>query len=202
MAKVYVVHCIDAEGPLYETLDATFSRLEQLFGISMEATEENLKKLQNCEVDLGGIENEVARTFDNFLVHTYGNFSEIATMLRRLNSREFREVLKDSNNEGWKCSWFCLDHAGFTEENPRMRIAGYHSIYDWYIKKIKDGLGDVIQWHYHPLPINGAYNACGVNYAASDNVFGILARKIIDRNFFRQYTDRAFIRKDRTHIGC
>lgn len=43
-----------------------------------------------------------------------------------------------------------------------MRIAGYHFIFDWY------------QWHYHPTPINGDYNACAMNYVTS----GILARKI------------------------
>ena len=47
MAKVYIVHCIDTEGPLYETLDATFHRLKQIFGINIEASEGNLKNLQN-----------------------------------------------------------------------------------------------------------------------------------------------------------
>lgn len=184
MSKVYIVHCIDTEGPLYETLDVTFDRLEQIFGIRMDATEENLKKLQNCEVELGGIEKEVARALGNALVHTYSNFTEIEAMLKKLNSKEFRETLKDSSNQGWKCSWFCLDHVGFVGENPRMRIAGYHAIYDWYIKKMNDSFGDTIQWHYHPLSINGDYHACGMNYVASSNVFEILARKIIDRKFF------------------
>lgn len=184
MPKVYIVHCIDTEGPLYETLDSTFGRLEQIFGIRMDATEENLKKLQKCEVDLGGIEKEVARALDNSLVRTYGNFSEIEAMLKKLNSREFRNALTDSNNQGWKCSWFCLDHVGFPGENPRMRIAGHHSIYDWYMKKIDDSLGDTIQWHYHPQSINGDYHACGMNYIASNHVFEVLARKIIDRKFF------------------
>lgn len=44
MAKVYIVHCVDTEGPLYETLDTTFKRLEQVFGIKLNATEEKLSK--------------------------------------------------------------------------------------------------------------------------------------------------------------
>lgn len=184
MAKVYIVHCIDTEGPLYETLDATFDRLEHIFGIKIEATKENLKKLQKCQYNLNGIEKEVAKTVDDFLVCTYGNFNEIETMLKKLNCREFREGLKDSNKTGWKCSWFCMDHVGFWGDNPRMRIAGWHSIYDWYSQRIDLLSGDTIQWHYHPLPINGNYNASGLNYVASSNVFEILARKIIDRMFF------------------
>ena len=61
MAKVYIVHCIDTEGPLYETLDATFHRVKDIFGIDMEPSLENLEKLQREEIDLGGKEKEVAR---------------------------------------------------------------------------------------------------------------------------------------------
>ena len=50
--KVYIVHCIDTEGPLYETLKATFKRVEAIFGIDIEATEENLKELQQGKIKL------------------------------------------------------------------------------------------------------------------------------------------------------
>ena len=184
MAKVYIVHCIDTEGPLYETLDATFNRIQQIFGIDIDHSEENLKKLQKGEIDLGGQEREVSKTLDNSLLCTYKNFSEIENMLKMLNDKKFREELVDSNGEGWKCSWFCMDHVGFSGENPRMRIAGYHSIYDWYIQRVAYSYGDIIQWHYHPLSVSGNYNACGMNYVASNNVFEVLARKVLDRQFF------------------
>lgn len=184
MAKVYIVHCIDTEGPLYESLNATFDRLNAIFGINIEPTEENLYKLQNGQINLGGIEGEVIRTLDGSLLSTYKNFDQIEEMFNKLNDKTFREQVIDSNGEGWKCSWFCMDHVGFQGDNPRMRIAGYHSIFDWYFPRIKRDYGDIIQWHYHPLPINGDYNACGMNYVSSGNVFDILARKIIDRGFF------------------
>ena len=60
---VYVVHCIDTEGPLYETMDATFERLKEIFGVEMEASMENLKRIQRGEVDLNGIETLVADAF-------------------------------------------------------------------------------------------------------------------------------------------
>lgn len=100
MAKVYIVHCVDTEGPLYETLDATFKRLKQVFGIELDATEENLRKLQNGELYLGGMEKEVARMLDDSLICTYGNFGQIETMLKKLNIKEFREKLKGTDGEG------------------------------------------------------------------------------------------------------
>ena len=32
-STVHVVHCIDTEGPLKETIHATFKRLEEMFGL-------------------------------------------------------------------------------------------------------------------------------------------------------------------------
>jgi hypothetical protein len=51
---LYIVHCIDTEGPLNETLDATFGRLESIFDIKITPTEENLSLLQNQKMDLCG----------------------------------------------------------------------------------------------------------------------------------------------------
>lgn len=184
MGKVYIVHCIDTEGPLYETLEATFERLRNIFEIEIEPTEENLRKLQEERISLGGKEKEVSKALDNSLLSTFRNFSDIEKMLQKLNGKAFREGLLDSSGKGWVCSWFCMEHVGFQGENPRMRVAGWHSIYDWYVNKIEYSLGDIVGWHYHPLPVNGDYNACGVNYVGSGNVFEILARNVIDRQFF------------------
>ena len=50
---VYVVHCVDTEGPLDESLNATFDRLREVFGIRLDASKENLAKLQKGEIPLG-----------------------------------------------------------------------------------------------------------------------------------------------------
>ena len=42
---VYVVHCIDTEGPLYESHEAIFDLLEKEFGIKLMPMESNYKKL-------------------------------------------------------------------------------------------------------------------------------------------------------------
>jgi hypothetical protein len=43
---VYVVNCIDTEGPLNETIEATFERLNAIFGVELEPTESNLIAIQ------------------------------------------------------------------------------------------------------------------------------------------------------------
>jgi UDP-N-acetylglucosamine transferase subunit ALG13 len=50
--EVYIVHCIDTEGPLYESIEVTFEMVNQAFGIKLEPTFSNLKKLQNKDINL------------------------------------------------------------------------------------------------------------------------------------------------------
>src|SRR3989344_3174075 len=46
---VHIVHHIDTEGPLHEPLSGTFSRIEQLFGITIDApsTRESLQQMRS-----------------------------------------------------------------------------------------------------------------------------------------------------------
>ena len=46
-AKLHIVHCIDTEGPLSETIEATFDRLYDSKGIRLNPSIETLEKLQN-----------------------------------------------------------------------------------------------------------------------------------------------------------
>ena len=54
MKELHVVHCIDTEGPLNETLEATFERIKHIYHIELETSEEKLNKLQNGEIKLDG----------------------------------------------------------------------------------------------------------------------------------------------------
>lgn len=182
---VYIVHCIDTEGPLYESLEGTFEKIFNTFGYKIQPTKENLKRLQNKEIDLGGNEEEVAKVISANQVTTLGTWDEVGRMLDKVTAEDFRNQLKDAEGNGWTFSWFCMDHVGFTGNNPRRRDVGYHNIYDYYQSRYKGHeTRDIIQWHYHPVSFSGEYNACGINYVAGSNVFEILARKVIDRKFF------------------
>ncbi len=183
--KVYIVHCIDTEGPMNETLDASFERLYDLFGIELNPTRENMLKIQNKEFDFGEITDTIADVFAEKRINMHKDWNQIDQMLDEIQSNEYRKAFPDSNGNGWKYSWFCMDHVGFTGINPRHRDAGFHNIYDHYYNRLKQNAnGDIIQFHYHPLPFCGDFNKQGTAYVAGENLFEILARDVIDRHFF------------------
>lgn len=185
MKKLYVVHCVDTEGPLYESLEETFSRINSIFNFKIHPSKENLIKLQNKEIDLKGKEDAVKDLVRPERVNMNKNWSEIDEMLEKLNSDEFRTMLTGDINQKWVFNWFCLDHVGFTGENPRRRDLGDHKIFDKYVNWVnKSNNGDSIQWHYHPLPITGNVHNGGTAYLNSNNIWEILAKKIIDKNWF------------------
>lgn len=183
---VYIVHCVDTEGPLYESIEATFKRIKESFGIEIEPTYDNLKKLQNKEIQLDGKEDAVAKMVSPDNLDYRDNWEKIDEMLDEITSEEFRNKLTDSFGNGWIYNWFCMDHVGFTGENPRRRDMGYHNIFDHYKRynKRNDITQDMIQWHFHPLPIIKDAHRSGTSYLNSSQVFETLARKIIDRKWF------------------
>ena len=46
---LYVVHCVDTEGPLDEKLEDTFERVNKIFGLELKPSMEVLEKLQKLE---------------------------------------------------------------------------------------------------------------------------------------------------------
>ena len=98
---VYVVHCTDTEGPLYESVEATFERLSYIFDLELEPSVETLRKLQRGEMDLGGIEEQVARVVDPDLLNYNDTWDKVNAMLSRVRSEEFRMAMPDSDGKGW-----------------------------------------------------------------------------------------------------
>ena len=182
---VYIVHCVDTEGPLYETPVVPFQQIKDIFGIDVEATRENLIQLQKGALDLHGKEEAVKDLVDIHRITTRGTWKEIDGMLAAVTSDAFRNQLPDSAGRGWVFNWFCMDHVGFTGENPRKREAGYHKIFDRYVSMVRaQGTKDFIGFHYHPLPISGNYHDSGTAYWGGENLNQILCRRVIDRGWF------------------
>ena len=114
MGSVYIVHCVDTEGPLYEGLAANFQRLKNIYGIHLEPTEKNLISIRNKTIDLGEHTDAVANTFDASRTVFNEDWGQIDQMLQEITSKDFRQQLLDTNGQGWIYNWFCLDHIGFT----------------------------------------------------------------------------------------
>lgn len=185
MGTVFIVHCIDTEGPLHEDFTVPFEQIRNIYGIQIEPSEENLRKLRNGEIDLSGKEIPIRRMIDKQKMSTKGSWEEIEAMLSEISTDRFRSMLPDSKGNGWVYSWFCMDHVGFTGQNPRKRDAGYHKIFDRYMEMTRtQNKGDIVQFHHHPVSLSGNYNDSGTAFWGTGNLNQILSRKIIERQWF------------------
>lgn len=182
---VHVVHCIDTEGPLYESIDATFERIRDIFELELPSDVETLRKLQRGEIDLGGIEQDVAKVISPELLSYNENWERIDAMLSVIMSPSYREAMPDSFGGSWIYNWHCLDFVGF-KTNPRRRDAGFHKVFDHYRDLIEaSGAPDGLHFHHHPVPFSGQGDHSATHYFAHvPMVFQILARRIIDRQWF------------------
>ncbi len=183
---LYVVHCVDTEGPLNETVVATFERLESIFGITLAPTRENLELLQNKKIDLAGKEDAVAKCFAPALLKYNANWLELDQMLNDLLSNSFRKQYPDDFENGWVYSWHCMDHIGYLD-NPRHKDVGYGNIFRFYRSKLLE-LGctqDEINWHFHPLSLTRNPMHAATSYVNSYEVLiQILCRRILEDQWF------------------
>ena len=183
---LYVVHCIDTEGPLIETLEATFKRLDSIFGIKLKPTAANLNLIQNKKIDLSGQEEAVANCFSSDLLSYNTDWEKIDVMLEEMLSKKYREKLIDDFDGGWIYSWHCMDHAGY-KDNPRHKDLGYGNVFNFYRSKLAS-LGydqDEINWHFHPLSFTRSPIQSASSYLNSyDILLQILCRRVIDCEWF------------------
>ena len=191
---LHIVHCIDTEGPLDEDIQATFERLDYIFGIKLKPTRENLIALQLKKLDLGGVEEIVAKTFSPELLKYNRNWADISVMLDLALSESFRKKVIDDFGNGWVYSWHCMDHVNCFD-NPRHKDFGYGNIFRFYKNKLEE-LGstqDEINWHYHPLSLtkNPTHTASSYlnNYG---DILQILCRRVIENNWFPTVNRPAF----------
>ena len=186
MSTLFIVHCIDTEGPLSENLEATFDRLKKIYNINLSPTEENLKMLQSKSIELNGIEDQVAKTINPKLLNYNSNWCDIDNMLTECLSTEFRNAFKDDFSNGWVYSWHCMDHINYTT-NPRNKDVGYGNIFRHYKQKILEtkSKSDEINWHFHPRSINNDDISCSTSYVNSYKLlYETICRRIIDDNWF------------------
>ncbi|MBI4969572.1 MAG: hypothetical protein HZC25_15755 [Rhodospirillales bacterium] len=186
MSTVYIVHCIDTEGPLYESTSAKFERLSELLNVNhLDPTVENLQRLRAGDIKLGGRESEVRRLLSGHLTRYNETWDSLDGMLERISQQSFRNKVPDSRGQGWRFNWFCMDHVGYAY-NPRRRDIGYHNIFDHYQEFLKrhPAQGDAVHWHFHPMSTYRDAHRCATHYFRSPEVFEILARKVIERAWF------------------
>jgi len=183
---VHVVHCVDTEGPLYESLEATFERLRDIFKLELEPSREMLRRLQAGEISLGGMEAMVQRVVDPHLLTYNDTWDKVDAMLAECLSPAFRDRVRDSVGGGWIYNWFCMDHVDYAN-NPRRRDMGYHKVFDHYrvILAETGSEQDSLHFHYHPHSFLKEAHRCATHWwASSDSLYQGLSRRVIDRHWF------------------
>ena len=183
---VHVVHCIDTEGPLHESVEGTFERLRAIFGLDLEPTVATLSQLQAGTLDLNGLEAAVKQVVDPHLLAYNDTWDKVDAMLAHALSEDFRAQLQDSSGAGWIFNWFCVDHVDY-DSNPRRRDVGYHNIFDHYRSVLREGKAhrDGLHFHYHPHSFLKEAHRCATHWwGTSNSLFQVLARRVIDRGWF------------------
>ncbi len=183
---VYVVHCIDTEGPLCETIEATFQRLRDIFHLELEPSADLLRSLQQGSIDLGGIEDAVQKVVDPHLLAYNDTWKKIDAMLTGIMDESFRTEVRDSSGGGWIYNWFCVDHVDYLV-NPRHRDLGYHNVFEHYQGMIETTRSpqDGLHFHYHPHSFRKEAHRCATHWwATSDSLHQILSRRVIDHQWF------------------
>ena len=87
--KLFIVHCVDTEGPMHESLEATFGRLKTIFNIDLAASKDNLKKIQNQEIDLGVNTKRASDIFNQHNLTYNDSWDKIDLMLDKIMKKEY-----------------------------------------------------------------------------------------------------------------
>lgn len=183
---LYIVHCVDTEGPLDESIQATFQRLSSIFGITLKPTKDNLLLLQNKKLNFFGMEEAVAKCFSPQMLQYNSDWQKMDLMLAEILSQNFRNQYLDDFNRGWIYSWHCMDHMNYVE-NPRKKDVGYGNIFRFYKNKLTETQSslDEINWHFHPLSVTKNPIHAATSYINSYGLLTqILARRIIEDEWF------------------
>lgn len=179
-AKVLLLHAVDTEGPLFESTSETVARINRIAGLSLPAETSTLHSIRAGEIDLGAASDVVANVlrYSEFL----GDWGAVRSMLGTIMSSDFRQENSDSTGRPWVYNWHVLDHLGY-DVNPRRRDIGYHNVFDVY-RELIAGSEDELGFHFHPDHYYPHAHLCGTNYNTSHTLFTILARRLVDRNWF------------------
>ena len=88
MKILHIVHCIDTEGPLNETLKSTFDRIYNTYKVKLKPTSSNLEKLQKQKIKLGGIEKNISNFVSKSNLNYINNLSMLKKMLNHILSKK------------------------------------------------------------------------------------------------------------------
>src|SRR3989338_7019711 len=198
LGVVYIVHHVDTEGPLYESVPETFKRLESILNIIIpfRPTKKNLEKILRGELKGVGpsLQAEIRKIANPHSLTFNSSWEMIDAMLRRILKKEYRDKILDSFGNGWIYNWHILDHAGF-KTNKRRKDLGYLNIFNHYEKVLQEtgSKQDAIHWHFHPIPFFREAHITATSYENSyTELHQVLCRRLIEKKWFPRVNRAGF----------
>ena len=189
---LYVSYNIDTEGPLTESIKASFQRIKESFGINLQPSKKNLEKIRNGKIKYKS--NFLKKKLEDFVnsnrVTTLGSWEKIFNQIKILNTKNFNKSYIDSFGKPLVFTWFILTHAGFTGSNPRKRDLGYNKVfkkYNFYLKKVfKNNLKNRNEfgWHFHAHSITNDAHRASTTYLNSSHIYDVLSHYVLDVLWF------------------
>lgn len=181
---VHVVHCVDTEGPLEETLEATFERLWREKGLDLPPNLNTLTALQKKQIDLSGQEQDIADFIAPARLAYLSTWAQVEEMVLGMTDKDYRYKHASPDGNPYTFSWFIIDVAGY-DDNPRRKPMGFNVVWDQYQRMLAGRqFNDAFGWHFHSVPANR--HALHYNTSWTNNDFHeqALARRIIERSWF------------------
>jgi hypothetical protein len=187
---IYICHLVDTEGPLSESLSATFQRINEIFNCKILPSKKNLKLLKNQKYFLKNYidKKKISKLLHNNKINTFNNWRDLFHSILKIKKKTF----KIRSKFNWVFTWCFLSHDGFEGTNPRKRTIGYGKIFFNYIKKFKKNISiykikhnrDSIAWHFHAPSITNDAHRGGSTYLGSRKIFEDLCNYIINYTWF------------------
>lgn len=187
MEKIlYIVHCVDTEGPLWEPIECLFERIYNVYGLKFKPSLNKLNELQSGI----GVPFKIRSGVMEFLrperINAYNkDWAQIFKMNETLMNKKWRSKLKDDYNSPYLFNWFILDHIG-NNINPRFRTQGYNAIFEIYLRLLNNYniKNDKVYWHFHPPSFFNEANKSSNNFSFHNYHLEVLSRRIIDHLYF------------------
>ncbi|CAD7847469.1 MAG: hypothetical protein [Olavius algarvensis Delta 4 endosymbiont] len=178
---LYLVHCVDTEGPLYESPQATIKRVNNTFGLDLPVESELLPDLKKGIGVPASLKAAVMDFVSDLRLNYNRTWDEVDRMLDEILSPDWRQQYRDDLGQGYLFNWFVLDHVGF-RTNPRRRALGYHGVYEHYVDKLREHRcdRDRIYWHFHPVSFCYEAHKTSNNFSFTDEHLQVLSRRLID----------------------
>ncbi len=182
---LYVVICIDTEGPLSESLNSTFKRINSKFNLSLKPSIRTLKNLQSGLIGLNKNRNQLKDFVNPKRLNYLSNWKQVSKMIKNITSNKFRKKTVKKFNSSLKYSWFIIDNVGF-KSNPRKKTLGFNKIFDRYEKLLgKDSKkNDSIGWHFHSIHPSGNPLIYNTSWTSNDLHEKSLCLRLLEKKNF------------------